>query len=390
MSIETKSSKAFQSHPGDSSTDPNFEALQPKYGGPKYAPAVDRRATATAYSEEELMSTPYRHGQTNRNPRGAQTFSPGPAFPALGQEPGLRYNSPSHLPQATNANIRATGPYAADHTQQHRFNGPPVVGAESPHPPWQRRFGAEQPHHTSNYSSNSLENYVNVRPARRTHRTGPRHRKNKTPRPKRIDQGPEPSNADIYPDDDAFVAVQEENGRRYDLDATMHAGMYNMTLGDFNEEPTEMWSSPPHPSSSPHNIQDVQAQMANPVCAINPAYLPVWPSEQDVEDIPDGVSDLGHLSPLSTDSYPDMEGSSAYTATPAGASRRPKLTLPPAEQLRPMEPDQIDGSRYGLKNGGLGLHSVGDVWMPPKPKPGTQFADMGYLWDSAEPSARAR
>jgi hypothetical protein len=132
-----------------------------------------------------------------------------------------------------------------------------------------------------------------------------------------------------------------------------------------------------------------------------PTYLPIGQQlialtsgegadESNIE--PDSITDLQFLSPVPTNASTLGRGNTPrahHTAAPRagagsgpgaqeyGTRRKPRAAEP---NMCGMEPDQLDGSRYGLRYGGLGMHRLGDVWMPPKPKQGTRFSGLEYLW----------
>lgn len=107
--------------------------------------------------------------------------------------------------------------------------------------------------------------------------------------------------------------------------------------------------------------------------------------------IPDGISDIQKISPLST-SFDEV----GTPQTGPGPARQPPAPRFPVGNtyyrglgqkmtaLRPkpngLAPDQLDGSRYGIEMGGVGLQCTGFVWSPPRPDRSTALGRMGYLW----------
>ncbi|KAF2014772.1 hypothetical protein BU24DRAFT_482320 [Aaosphaeria arxii CBS 175.79] len=209
------------------------------------------------------------------------------------------------------------------------------------------------------------------------------------PRSRRTDQGPMPSDADIYPDD-SFEQV--EGGFKGSLSIesppTVHRvhGFNPATLGyeqavvPFTPQNNPMANAPvaPVPSLMDANI---------------PGYLrtpyPVPPTKGDLEAEP--INDI-QPSPCdetrANDSLVVTGGKShiqmlapaiaIHTGDPNSSAARQKgsSTLP---SQRALMADQADGSRYGLNHGGLGLTTLGDSWKPPVLD--GRFAAAKSLWE---------
>lgn len=210
---------------------------------------------------------------------------------------------------------------------------------------------------------------------------GGRGRKPKAPRVKRSDQGPMPSEADIYPEDarvgqparaftsefggafrddrgdrnwkskaeistnkamqwNATASVQEDVLHKEDMhhqeDIHFHQRMhYHKGMHSHNGHATD-------PSPYPISVRPTL-----------PAYLTL-PVESVIYPSDDERSLLPSPPPfdIPTNNRPRTPGSRMECAP------------------RPLSPGQVDGSRYGLGFWGIGL---GDTWSPPKVEIGTKF-----------------
>jgi hypothetical protein len=102
--------------------------------------------------------------------------------------------------------------------------------------------------------------------------------------------------------------------------------------------------------------------------------------------IPDGISDIQKISPVSATMVEIPTPRSRQVPAPRlpigntyyrGLGQKQTVLLP---KTRDLEPDQLDGSRYGIELGGLGLQSTRFIWNPPRPDRSTPLGRMGYLW----------
>ncbi|KAF2276808.1 uncharacterized protein EI97DRAFT_433040 [Westerdykella ornata] len=404
-------------------------------------------ATPTSRGAQDI-TTPSTHHTSIAGPSivhpSPVSYSPGPHFPRLGEEPQQQAKD--------------------DQTIQIPYPGGPVK-----HNPYRTLPKIPQP--KLNQPRSTPINTTMNRPAHT--RSGPR----RGPRPKRLDQGPGASPADIYPDDSP---MSDENRARA---STLSGGTETRPRADTGTDRV-IARPPPDPfvDNPVVNFPVAPTFPAAPTTTnaggmdINPAYVPDWETintrsqssaepmrtssqptrfnsafnpyvggqvnqhydmgtgfrapapmsgyhaptsyqygqylgyptlspipEGSSEQTPEfnayrtvtqgpveaprsaalsGISDLPYPSPLPVVS-PALQFPSApatFSQTGAHAAQLPMLQDRLAVPKTPMEPDQLDGSRYGLQRYGLGLHKLGDVWMPPRPKPGTRFSNVGYLW----------
>lgn len=322
-----------------------------------------------------------------------QPFSPGPAFPALGEQPDV--SKPSN-PTMTPYTAQVCG------YPQHLQHDPHPNGAP-------QHFGTPQLYTAPEYgyyysgmdryhTGTSLKDYVTQRKTRRNHRAGAKVKKSGPSRPKRTDQGPIPSEADIYPDD-TDPAV-EQGGFHPDKDSFdgdgLSGGVFDLPrMHDFHglvDIPEETGNFSPHPHDQypavPGCLHSESAHMAH-LGYLHNGQHPIHPVAHLAPPVPDrapdGISDLQYrLTPITTttpdhDDAPDTARSHVKHLNSSVKHRSGRM-LTSEPDTNKMEDDQIDGSRYGLAYGGLGLHTLGDTWMPPAAKPMTRFSEMEYLW----------
>ncbi|EMD90687.1 hypothetical protein COCC4DRAFT_186460 [Bipolaris maydis ATCC 48331] len=161
-----------------------------------------------------------------------------------------------------------------------------------------------------------------------------------TTRTKRSDQGPEPSSADIYPDDAPYPSTRRPS---YVPDPTLVFHDYSSHGRSFKPQDTTSWPTPAE------------------VYSENPIQGPAHPSSSAKEDTEPGF-DLfkDHYYPTDADIHePDAEIDALLKAIPHLLDLHvPELKCDSC----PLTPGQTDGSRYGMRFHGIGL---GDRWMGP-------------------------
>ncbi|KAI4639636.1 hypothetical protein J4E93_008990 [Alternaria ventricosa] len=204
-------------------------------------------------------------------------------------------------------------------------------------------------------------------------------------RTKRTDQGPEPSHADIYPDDANFMPRRQsyqaepterfqgfmpallperpfraENTVVWPTPAEMHAqkpnnqqrrsGFPRHVPAVENPTPVVRWS-PPEPSSMAHYMQQF-GESSHPFAFTFPAPAPSATPPFDIFE--------NHHAPT----YADIHETDAEMECLLGILPDLfDLDLPEMpSDARPLTPGQNDGTRYGLKYYGIGL---GDTWACP-------------------------
>jgi len=204
-------------------------------------------------------------------------------------------------------------------------------------------------------------------------------------RTKRTDQGPEPSHADIYPDDANFMPRRQsyqaepterfqgfmpaplperpfraENTVVWPTPAEMHAqkpnnpqrrsGFPRHVPAVENPAPVVRWS-PPEPSSMAHYMQQF-GEPSHPFAFTFPAPAPSATPPFDIFE--------NHHAPT----YADIHETDAEMECLLGILPDLfDLDLPEMpSDARPLTPGQNDGTRYGLKYYGIGL---GDTWACP-------------------------
>ncbi|XP_014562272.1 hypothetical protein COCVIDRAFT_21830 [Bipolaris victoriae FI3] len=159
-------------------------------------------------------------------------------------------------------------------------------------------------------------------------------------RTKRSDQGPEPSSADIYPDDAPYPSIRRPS---YVPDPALVFHDYTSHDRGFKPQDTTSWPTPAE------------------VYSEKPVQGPTHPSSSTKEDIePEFDLFKDHYYPTDADIHdPDADIDALLKATPHLFD----LDVPELEcDPRPLMPGQIDGSRYGMRFHGIGL---GDRWMGP-------------------------
>jgi hypothetical protein len=213
--------------------------------------------------------------------------------------------------------------------------------------------------------------------------SGRRYRHRAHTRTKRTDQGPEPSHADIYPDDAAWVAPRE----RYQPEP---AGPFQKYLSqlppqrDFRVEEAVSWPTPAEVytrgpknplqrntfgSNTPAGAAYTQQEpfMFNTFGQHLPAN--VYASEH--QRPPSSLSIFkGHYKPSKEDmDDADQDIINLIDEIPAMAQLGFSTTNLHCDE-RPLTPRQLDAKRYGLTYMGLG---VGDSWNPPAAVEGAPF-----------------
>ncbi|EUC51102.1 hypothetical protein COCMIDRAFT_80009 [Bipolaris oryzae ATCC 44560] len=159
-------------------------------------------------------------------------------------------------------------------------------------------------------------------------------------RTKRSDQGPEPSSADIYPDDAPYLSTRRPS---YVPDPALVFHGYPSHDRGFKPQDTTSWPTPAE------------------VYAENPVQGPTHTSSSTKKDVePEFDLFKDHHDPTDDDIHdPDADIDALLSAIPHLLD----LDVPELEcDPRPLTPGQIDGSRYGMRFHGIGL---GDRWMGP-------------------------
>jgi hypothetical protein len=298
--------------------------------------------------------------------------SEGPAMKVVRPPPGLGGGPARMIPVEERTAVALepqyvpTGPAAFDQGPPRRFSDLSAVG------------------HAPQYFGHAR------RPSSRRH-----YRPRAHTRTKRTDQGPEPSHADIYPDD----AVPGYMHRRpsYQQEPAGYFGTYIPPPREFQVQdpvswptPAEVYTQEQQPESPPR-----RSVFAQSTAAISGAY-----SQEQVQGAhaqEQGQTPLHRIFAQYNAIYPPH----ARTPTPPfdlfADQRRPSTVdmndgdadmeallndipkffnaeIPVVSDLsydnRPLTPSQDDGKRYGLHFNGIGL---GDPWMCPEAKEGDPF-----------------
>lgn len=386
VSLETDPTAAFQNTPPNQQLARNLDtrSVSGPSGGFNTADSTASSQSATPVSLHKRRTS---QGTPGREPQPSTPFSPGLAFPPLSSQP-------TKTPTTAGAHERA-----ASYTSN---------GASS----WRVPRGAASPY--MRIYNTPLTDFLTPVSRSGRHRRGNRAgaKKSRTPRFKRTDQGPMPSNADIYPDDTLYehgqsgtqfgmVGHLQKHENLNDFGLTMipeeleaervglqrapnfETGSFYLNEG-FMDGPSTQNNGP-----DPYSPQ----QEARPKLHAFPSYLReelnavATELNATTEGIVDGISDL-HISPL-TSRTEDGRSTTTCSKENECGDRTPRATVradghakrPLASLRELLDPDQVDGSRYGLEFWGIGLHMVGgSVWMPPEKKSGTAFDDVAYLW----------
>jgi hypothetical protein len=214
-------------------------------------------------------------------------------------------------------------------------------------------------------------------------------------RTKRTDQGPEPSHADIYPDD----AVPNYMPRRpsYQQEPAGYFGTYIPPPREFQVQdpvswptPAEVYTQKQQPESPPRRSVFAQSTAATlgayaqeqikgahaqeqgqtPLHRIFEQYNAIYPPQARTPTPPfDLFAD--HRRPSTADMN---EGDADMEALLNDIPKFFNAEIPDVPDLscdnRPLTPSQEDGKRYGLHFNGIGL---GDPWMCPEAKEGDPF-----------------
>lgn len=214
---------------------------------------------------------------------------------------------------------------------------------------------AHPPHHALP-SSHSV-----TKPASRGRRLSCRGRFTTKPfvmKPKRADQGPMPSSADIYPEDAVSPNAQFHGGT-----LGMHGEQHSVEFGR-----GARMSQPPSMLPANLHVEDATA----------------WPTPAEakttkaVVGVPSFCSTLANPSDTRGDEqHPEVPPLTELTTVP-DANIAASMALPPVSDrigclslipdCRPLTPGQLNGSRYGLRFFGIGFK---DDWIPPTIKDNT-------------------
>jgi len=278
-------SQAPQAHPG---------ALYGKLIGR----ALDEALTAKGLAEM------LQDQDTNKS---LKALAPAPTFPTA--------SLPQHDSKLSVAEPRTRHISRADPSTRHRVSIPVPTETASP----SKVLSAIQ--HQHRRSSTSSASY-------RQHTRVPSNNRRRASRVKRIDQGPMPSAADIYPDDARWTPAAPI------YEACGYVSYYQEPIEQLRVVSGNLfnWSSP---------AEAYKPEPAPTAADIDAADIDVITLMSDLpEPLLDKITRLGNSQ--------DPSNSTAFT-------------LPYDE--RPLTPAQEDGSRYGIKLYGL---AYGDQWEPPK------------------------
>ncbi|OAL48904.1 hypothetical protein IQ07DRAFT_588290 [Pyrenochaeta sp. DS3sAY3a] len=201
-------------------------------------------------------------------------------------------------------------------------------------------------------------------------------------RTKRADQGPEPSAADVYPDDAYWAQSHIESHTGFTYNRPSHHRQSSVVRPSPGRQlkvnDTVSWPTP--------------AEVYNPTPPVEACtYVPKLELIHETDD----KEELGPVTREDLDSADDD--------VLATIDELPSLSVPTMLRLgvfdltcddRPLTPSQQDGSRYGIRFHGL---AVGDSWLPPRPweadssntfpvdDNSSTFQVAGDLWDGWRP-----
>jgi hypothetical protein len=239
----------------------------------------------------------------------------------VGPPPGFGNGTPrmiaieEDVPIASTVQHPRAVPTGPANYMHHRY--PSVSGSSSPF----------QHHHRSGMSGSNS-------PFQQNHARRPsdRRRPRRQARTRRTDQGPEPSTADIYPDDARWEPPQEPGHQTY------YAGQpHNMP----RRHPTQFHAAP-------------QPELRVEDSGHWPTPAEVYQPEQGQPPVPGppSVDDLSAADPDVHTLLEEMPAPSVNTMIHFGA-------LDLVGDNRSLTPDQENGKRYGMQYNGLG---IGDDW----------------------------
>jgi hypothetical protein len=242
----------------------------------------------------------------------------GSAMKVVAPPPGFANETPRMIAVEENASI-------ASAAQQPRAIPTGPAGYQHPHRP--SLSGTDSPfqqHHARQLSD--------------------RRRPRRQARTRRTDQGPEPSSADIYPDDARWEPRREPGhqiyyaGQPYNMQRRQPSQFQPAPQPELRVEDTMHWPTP----AEVHQPVNQPSFAGHPAQAPNTFECRVPPTVDDMSAADDNVHTL----------LSELPSPSVNTIMHFGA-----LDLLPDD--RPLTPDQLDGKRYGMQYYGLG---IGDEW----------------------------
>jgi len=192
-------------------------------------------------------------------------------------------------------------------------------------------------------------------------------------RSKRTDQGPEPSAADIYPDDANYMPRRPSH--RLDPAVSLHSlkpkppPQPHICAEDPVSWPTpaEVYALKPQKPQTPRSlVQIFEQQVGNQVHTAAPAAPldvfehHIYPSKVDFDSADDDVTVL--LSSIPNLFYREEEENRIQA--------QEQDTIELSCDTRSLTPQQLSGARYGLRYFGSGLH---DTWKCPEAREGEPF-----------------
>lgn len=390
---------------------------------------LTRRFTTSTITEEEFLTPTLDRHQLLQKVLDSEDkpFSPGPAFPALGttQAGDLSHSaSSSSLTLSSREKEKvltrdAPMDYVGDQnaTIQIPYPGGPVPYNHNRTMPRNRGTRRRQSS-GCRFPIEFGETFVSLNAFMKGPMQGGRgHGRKPSNRRIRTDQGPLPSDADIYPDDELPELPQEtvhpidEGIPWHHVSPERPGAAYLQALKQLElEAEAQQQQQQPNATFQKRDSLVEKEDFVSPTTSATPKaqpkaftdYIPLGGSQylnivtgqvasaQDANAAHDthdmGVATAAALScasPLSLTFTPRQDFIERITDSPnpdflRGKQRLPKLDpnvqRPPA---KPMDEDQRNGTRYGIRVGGIGW---GDSWAPPEPQRGSAFWDAGFLW----------
>lgn len=201
-------------------------------------------------------------------------------------------------------------------------------------------------------------------------------------KPKRADQGPMPSSADIYPEDavspNANALYEEQHPAGYLRNPRM--SQPPPPLPSLRVEDANAWPTPAEAKTTKPAVRTSSLSTS----VVQPSDKPA--EEQHPENVQPTES-----ATISEDNVPTVSEDDVPTskASPTD-SILSNYSLKLIADSRPLTPHQLDGSRYGLRFFGLGLN---DAWIPPPIKglgPQNDDTDEEVPWPKKQFRTRPR
>ncbi|RMZ70355.1 hypothetical protein GMOD_00000438 [Pyrenophora seminiperda CCB06] len=351
---------------------PNFV---PGLDGGLIGRALSKPMTAN-YLAQYLSGLNVQQGQ-GTPPQGSQGSQDSPSTPlqegkAAEEQATKIVQPPPGFDSARARKIRAAeSSAAAVNATARAVKGRPRVVPTGPFAMRRARGPSDLAMHCSPSPSNTSQSLEQLGHARNIS-GGQRHRPRAYTRTKRTDQGPEPSAADIYPDDANYTPRRPSNPLEPagpfpfpKLDQTPQS---HFSTGDRVSWPTpvEVYTLKPQKPQTPRSlIQLFEQQYGDQAYVVAPPPVPFdifadhsYPSQTDLKSADGEVTAL--LSSIPT----------LFRQQEDQIQAQDQDIVELSCDTRSLTPQQLTGARYGLRHFGIGL---GDTWICPEVKEGEPF-----------------